>query len=93
VPEGKVLPLVEPSSGSLANSSSSRNPKNVPAMVMSNSTIAGYLPLFANRARVGREGVVVREPVVHSDRRRTIEPGEERQLLQMICESVRAFDR
>src|SRR6266705_2535302 len=40
------------------------------------------------------ECVVVGKPAVHGNRRRTVEPGEERQLLQVVVKSVdRARDR
>jgi hypothetical protein len=39
----------------------------------------GYerLKLFTNRACIGGKRVVVGEPIVYSDRRRAVEPGEE----------------
>ena len=51
------------------------------------------LVLSANGAGVGLERVVVGKPAVHSNRRRSVKPREERQLLQMISESVRARNR
>ena len=49
--------------------------------------------LSANGSGVGLERVVAGKPVVHSNRRRPVKPREKRQLLQMICESVRTRDR
>src|ERR1700752_4620336 len=47
------------------------------------------LMLGANGPGVGLERVVVGKPAVHSNRRRSIKPREERQFLQMVCKAVR----
>src|ERR1700751_718824 len=47
------------------------------------------LMLGANRPGVGGERVIVGKPAVHSNRRRSIKPREERQFLQMVCKAVR----
>jgi hypothetical protein len=44
--------------------------------------------LGANRPGVGLERVVVGKPAVHSNRRRSIKPGEKRQFLQMVFKAV-----
>ena len=46
------------------------------------------LVLRANGPGVGLKRVVVGKPAVHTNRRRSVKPREERQLLQMISESV-----
>ena len=42
----------------------------------------------ARRPCIGGEGVIVREPTIDSDGRRSIEPGEENQFLQMVCVTI-----
>src|SRR5258708_27080668 len=43
---------------------------------------------LAERLRIRFERAVVREYAARSDRRGAVEPGEERQLLEMVCETV-----
>jgi len=49
--------------------------------------------LCANRAGVTGERIVVRKPAVRGNRRRSVEPREKRQFLQMVSEPIRAGNR
>lgn len=47
----------------------------------------------ANRPSVGLERVVIRKPIVHSDRRLSIKLRKKRQFLQMVGEPISPDDR